>query len=60
MSGGVIYGLFLGAKIKYVLTFNEFGILQEHKTFKGFNHIKRLLDRSQNFKMIEGKKVSAL
>ena len=33
-SGSVFYGLFLASKIKYFLTINEFGILQEHKTFK--------------------------
>ena len=57
--GGNFYGLYLAPK-KDVLTINEFGILQEHKTFKRFNDSKRLLDRSQNFKMIEGEKVSAL
>ena len=59
-TGGIFYGLFLAPKIKYVLTVNEFGIVQEHKTFKGFNDSKRLLNRSQYFKMIEGLKVSAL
>ena len=54
-SGGVFYGLILAPKIKYVLTFNEFGILQEHKTFKGFKDSKRLLDRSQYFKKKEKK-----
>ena len=34
--------------------------MQEHKTFKRFIDSKRLSDRSQYFKMIEGKKVSAL
>ena len=34
---------------KYVLTINEFGILQEHKPFKGFIDSKRLLERSQYF-----------
>ena len=55
-SGGAFYGLILAPKIKYVLTINEFGILQEHKTFKGFNDSKRLLNRSQYFKMKNGKK----
>ena len=59
-TGGIFYGLFLAAKIKYCLTIDKFGIVQEHKTFKGFNDSKRSLDRSQYFKMIEGKKVSAL
>ena len=59
-TGGIFYVLLLAPKIKYCSNIDEFGILQEHKTFKGFNDSKRLLDRSQNFKNIEGKKVSAL
>ena len=57
---GIFHGLFLAPKIKYCLTIDGYGIIQEHKTFKGFNDSKRLLDRSQYFKMIEGKKISAL
>ena len=59
-SGGVFYGLFLAPKIKYVLTIDDYGIIQEHKTFKGFNDSKRLLDRSQYFNMIKGEKISAM
>ena len=59
-TGGIFYGLFLAPKIKYCLTIDDYGIKQEHKTFKGFNDSKRLLDRSQYFKMIEGKKISAM
>ena len=55
-TGGISYGLFLAPKIKYCLTIDEYGNIQEHKTFKGFNDSKRLLDRSQYFKMIEGEK----
>ena len=58
-TGGIFYGLFLAPK-KYCLTIDKFGIVQEHKTVKGFNDSKRLLDRSQYFKLIEGKNVSAL
>ena len=58
-TGGIFYGLFLAPKIKYCLTIDDNGTIQEHKTFKGFNDSKRLLDRSQYFKMIEGKKLSA-
>ena len=29
-------------------------------TFKGFNDLKRLLDRSQYFDMLEGKKISVM
>ena len=45
---------------KYVLIIDKFGILQEHKIFDKFNDSKRLLDRFQNFKMTEGKKISTL
>ena len=57
---GIFYGLLLAPKIKYCLTIDDYGIIQEHKTFKGFNDSKRLIDRSQYFKMIEGKKLSAI
>ena len=59
-TGGIFYGLYLASKINYVLTIDDYGFIQEHKTFKGFNDSKRLLDRSQYFKMIEGKKISAM
>ena len=59
-TGGISYGLFLAPKIKYCLTNNEFGIIQQHMTFKGLNDSKRLLDRSQYFDMLEGKKISAM
>ena len=42
--------------MKYCLTIDKYGILQEHKTFQGFNNKKRLLYRSQYFNMIGGKK----
>ena len=58
--GGIFHGLFLARKLKNCITIDKFGITQEHKTFKGFNDSKRLSDRSQYFKMIEGEKVSAL
>ena len=59
-TGGVFYGLFLAPKIKYCLTNNELGIIEQHMTFKGFNDNKRLLDRSRYFDMLEGKKISAM
>ena len=55
-TGGIFYGLYLGPKIKYRLTIDDYGILQEHKTFKGYIDRERLLDRPQYFKMIEGEK----
>ena len=59
-TGSIFYGLYLAPKIKYILTIDDYGIIKEHKTFKGFNDSKRLLDRSQYFKMQEGKKISAM
>ena len=59
-TGGIFYGLFLAPKIKYCLTIDDYGIIKEHKTFKGFNDSKRLLDRSQYFNMKKGKKISAM
>ena len=56
----VFYGFFLAPQTKYVLTIVEFGIAQQPMAFKGFNDSKRLLDRSQYFNMLEGKKVSAI
>ena len=57
---GISYGLFLAPKRTYVLTIDEFGIIHEHKTFKAFNDSKRLLDRSQYFKMLDCYKISAM
>ena len=59
-TGGIFYGLFLAPKIKYVLTIDDFGIIQQYMTFKGFNDTKRLLDRSQYFDMLDGKKITAM
>ena len=52
--------MFLAPKIKYCLTINDLGIIEQHKTFEGFNDSKRLLDRPQKFNMIEGKKITAM
>ena len=59
-TGGIFYSLYLAPKIKYCLTKDEYGIIKEHKTFKGFNDSKRLLDRSQYFKMKEGEKITPM
>ena len=58
-SGGIFYGLFLAPKIKYCLTIDEYGIISEYKTFKGFTDSKRLFDRSQYFEMLKGNTVHA-
>ena len=47
-------------KIEKCLTIENFGNIEEHKTFKRFNYNNMLLDRSQYFKMMEFKKMSAM
>ena len=37
----IFYVLFLAPKTKYCSAVNEFGIIQEHKTFKRFNDSQR-------------------
>ena len=59
-SGGIFHRLFPAHKVKYCLTINEFGVIQQRMTFEGFNDSKGLLDRSQYSDMLEGKKISAM
>ena len=56
---GIWYGLFLAAEIKYCLTINKFGIIDEHKTFKGFTNVSDNLDRKESFQMAAGDKLIA-
>ena len=58
-DGGIFYGLFLAPKIKYCLTVNKYGVLDEHKTFKGFTNVSDNLDRKEYFKMADGDKLVA-
>ena len=51
--------MFLAPKIKYCLNIDEYGIISEHKTFKGFTDSKRLLDRLQYFEMLKGNTIQA-
>ena len=44
----------------YVLTKDKYGNNQQHMTFKGFNDSKRLLHRSQYFKVLEDEKVTVM
>ena len=53
-DGGFFYGLFLAPKIKYCLTINEYGVIDEHKCFKGFTNVSDNLDRKEYFKMTDG------
>ena len=48
----------LAQKLKYCLTINEFGVIEDYKTFKEFGDVIRLLDRKKYFEMQEGKTVS--
>ena len=51
--------MFLAPKIKYCLTTNKYGVIDEHKTFKGFTNVSDNLDREEYFKMFEGDKLIA-
>ena len=53
-DGGIWYALFLAPKIKYCLTINKFGVIHEHKTFKGFNDVSNKLDRKKYFRLFNG------
>ena len=46
-DGGIWYGLFLAPKIKYCLTKNKHGVIDEHKTFKGFTNVSDNLNRKK-------------
>ena len=56
---GVFYGLFLAPKIKYCLIINNYGVISEKKTFKGFKDVSDKMDRKENFKMADGDKLVA-
>ena len=58
-DGGIWYGLFLAPKIKYCLTINNYGIIDEHKTFKGFTNVSDDLNRKEYFNMADGGKLTA-
>ena len=51
-DGGILYGPFLASKIKYCLTINKYGVIDEHKTFKGFKDVKDVLDRKNILKWL--------
>ena len=58
-DGGIFYGLFVAPKIKYCLTLNKYGVIDEHKTFKGFSNVSDNLNRKEYFKMADGDKLVA-
>ena len=45
--------------MKYCLTINKYGVIDEHKTFKGFSNVSDNLDRKEYFKMVDGDKLIA-
>ena len=53
-DGGIFYGLFLAPKTKHCLTINKYGVIDEHKTFKGLTNVSGILDRKEYFKMADG------
>ena len=58
-EGGIWYGFFLAPKIKYCLTINKYGVIDEHKTFKRFANVSDNLDRKEDFKNFNGDKLVA-
>ena len=58
-NGGIFYGLFFAPKIKYCLTINKYGIIDEHKTFKGFRNVSENLDTKEYFIVADGGKLIA-
>ena len=59
-TGGIFYSFFLAPIKKFCLTVKVFGVIQRHMTFKGFINSRRLVDQSQYFDMLKGKKISAM
>ena len=51
--------MFLAPKIKHCFTINKYGVIDEHKTFKGFINESDNLDRKEYLKMYGGDKVIA-
>ena len=58
-DGGIFYGLYLAPKIKCSLTITKYGVIDEHKTFKGFTNVSIDLDRKEYFNMADGGKLVA-
>ena len=57
-DGGIFCGLFLAPKIKYCLTINKYGVIDEHETFKGFTNVSDNLDGKEYFNMAKGDKIA--
>ena len=48
-EGGIFNGLFLAPKKKCCLTINNYGVFDEHKTFKGFINVSDNLEKKRIF-----------
>ena len=57
-DGGIWYGLFLSPKIKFCLTLNKFGVIDQHVTFKSFTNESDNLNK-KNFNKADGGKLFA-
>ena len=51
-DGGIFYGLFLAPKMKYCLTIYKYGVIDEHKTLKGFANVSDNLDRKNTLNCV--------
>ena len=56
---GIFYGLLIAPKVKYCLTIDQFGVIDEHKAFKGFTNVSDNLDEKEIFEMFNGDKLIA-
>ena len=57
-EGVTWYDLILAPKIKYCLTINKFGIIDEHLTFQIFTNLSDNLDKKEYFNMANGGKIT--
>ena len=56
---GFWFVLFLAPKTKNCLSIHQYGVIDEHKTFKDFTNFSDKLDRKQYFKKFFGDKLIA-
>ena len=58
-EGGIWFAFFLAPKIKYYLSVNQYGVTDEHKTFKRFTNVSDNFDRKECLKMYGDDKLVA-
>ena len=58
-AGGIWYDLFLAPNIKHCRIVKKFGVLDKHKTIKGFTNISDKINRKEYFNMGNGGKLIA-